>query len=116
MRDSNDGKARAKHSCYSGSKGRERRSSHLHVTVEKWASKKKQAAVSGVIEERADVKALISEAHFNLPSLGSQPWILCLQVWCPIVSESSGHNVLLTFGIQDTLSYKVLKKNAQKCG
>ena len=32
------------------------------------------------------------------------------QVLCPIVFASSGHCVLLQFGLQDTLSYKVLKK------
>ena len=33
-----------------------------------------------------------------------------LQVWCPFVSESSGHGVPLIFSIQDTLSYDVLEK------
>ena len=94
VRDSNDGKARAKDSCYSGSKGRQRRSSHLHVTVEKWASKEKQAAVSGVIEERADVKALISEAHFNLPSLVHNPGFCVCKC-----------GVLLFLNHRDTMSY-----------
>ena len=35
---------------------------------------------------------------------------LCfLQVWCPVVFALSSHCVLLRFGLQDTLSYKVLK-------
>ena len=54
--------------CYSGSNGRERTSGHLHAVVEKLASEEEQAAVSeGVIEEKAAVKALISDALFNLP-------------------------------------------------
>ena len=64
-----------------------------------------QAAVSsGVTEEKALVKALISEALFNLPSFVHNPVFCFLQMWCPIVSESSGHHVLSTFRILDTLS------------
>ena len=55
--------------CYSGSNKRERTSSYLHAIVEKWAFEEEQAAVSeGVIEEKAAVKALISDAHFSLLS------------------------------------------------
>ena len=28
-----------------------------------------------------------------------------LQVWCPTVTASPGHHILLKFGLQDTLSY-----------
>ena len=38
-----------------------------------------------------------------------------LQVWCPTVFASLGHRVQLKFGIQDTLSYKVLKKVQHCC-
>ena len=109
MRDSHDGEARTRDCCYSGSNGRERTSGHLHAVVEKWASEEDQAAVSeGVIEEKSTVKALISDAHFNLPSLVHNPGIFFyLQVWHPTVSEPSEHHVLSTFGIQDTLSCKV---------
>ena len=38
--------------------------------------------------------------------------ICFLQVWCPAVFASSGHRVRLKFGLQDTLSCKVIKKCA----
>ena len=73
-------------------------------------SEEEQVAVSeGVIEEKSTVKALISDAHFNLPSLVHNPGIFFyLQVWHPTVSEPSEHHVLSTFGIQDTVSCKVI--------
>ena len=58
---------------------------------------------------KAAVKALIRNAHFkfNLSSFVQNSGFCFLQVWCLIVSESSGHHVLLTFGIQDLSPYKV---------
>ena len=41
-------------------------------------------------------------------------WFCFLQVWCPVFA-SLGHRILLKFGLQDTLLYKVLKKNVQYC-
>ena len=81
-----------------------------------WASEEKPAAVSeGMIEEKAAIKALISDVHhFNLPSFVHDPGFCFLQLWCLIVSQLSGQHVLLTSGIQDTLSYKVLEKCATR--
>ena len=61
-------KHRTRDGCYSGSNGRERSSSYLLAIVKKWVSEQEQVAVpDGVIEEKAAVKALISDALFNLP-------------------------------------------------
>ena len=57
-------------------------------------SEEERAAVSeGVIKEKAAVKELISDALFNLPSLGHNFGFCFLLVWCRIVYESSGHHV-----------------------
>ena len=93
--------SRTRDSCYGGSSGRKRTSSHLHATVTKRVSEEKQAAASeGVIEfgkkkkkGTACIKALISNAHINLSSFVCNPGSCLLQVWCPIVFESSGHRV-----------------------
>ena len=83
------------------------------ATLIKWASKELQAAVSeGLVKGKAAVSALISYAHFNLPSFVHNSEFCFLQVRCPVVSESSGYHVRLTFRIQDTLSYRVLEKCA----
>ena len=93
--------SRTRDSCYGGSSGRKRTSSNLHAIVTKRVSEEEQAAASeGVIEfgkkkkkGTACIKALISDAHINLSSSVCNPEIFMLQVWCPIVFESSGHRV-----------------------
>ena len=61
------------------------------------------AAVPGLI---------VSDVNFNfscfVPNQGFS--FFGGQVWFPTVFASSGHCVLLKFGLQDTLSYKVLRK------
>ena len=61
------------------------------------------AAVSGII---------VSDVNFNFSCFVHNSGFCFLQVWCPTVFVSSGHHVLLNFGIQDTLSYNVLKQCA----
>ena len=58
------------------------------------------AAVSGLT---------VSDVNFNFSFFGHNHGFCFLQVWCPTVFASSGQYVLLKFGPQDTLSYKVLK-------
>ena len=68
MQDSHEGKARMKDGCYNRSSWKERMSGNLHANFKKWASEEEQAAVpKGVIEEKAAVKPVISDAHSNLP-------------------------------------------------
>ena len=59
----------------------------------------------------AGLGQIISDVNLNFPC--SQPQIFFfffLPIWYPIVFASSGHYALSQFGLQDTLSYKVLKK------
>ena len=61
------------------------------------------AAVPGLI---------ISDVNFNFSCFLHNSQFCFLQVWCPTgptVFASSGHCVLLKFGLQDTLSHKVIK-------
>ena len=65
VRDSRDSKARTRYGVYSGSSGREDEQPPLC-----------QAAVSeGVTEEKAALRALISDTHFNLPSFVHNPGV-----------------------------------------
>ena len=57
-------------------------------------------AVSGLI---------ISDVNFNFSCFIHNHIYCFLQVWCPVVFASSGQCILLKFGLQDTLSFKVLK-------
>ena len=52
----------------------------------------------------------VSDVNFNFSCLVHNHGFCFLKVWCPTVYASSGHSVLLTFGLQDTLSHKVIKK------
>ena len=71
---------------------------HLHAIVKQWAFKEEQTAVSsGVIEEKAAVKALISDPHFSMPSfVHTLGFVFCK---C---------SVLLFLNYQDTMSYQHL--------
>ena len=55
---------------------------------------------------------IVRDVNFNFSCFVHNHEFCFLQVWCPAVFASSGHRVLLKLGLQDTLSYKVLKKCA----
>ena len=61
------------------------------------------AAVPGLI---------VSDVNFNFSCFVHNNRFCFLQVWCSTAFASSGHNVLLKLGLQDTVSYKVTKNCA----
>ena len=63
------------------------------------------AAVPGLI---------VSDVNFNFSCSVHNHRFCFLEVWCPTVFVSLRH-VLSKFGIQDTLSCKVIKKKVQHC-
>ena len=46
---------------------------------------------------------IVSDVNFNFSCFVHNHGFCFLQVWCPTVFASSGHRVLLNFGLQDTL-------------
>ena len=86
----------------------ERMSSHLHAIVKKWATEDEPAAApEGMMKEKAAVKALISDAHFSLPSFVHNPkffvfsstnvashCFLIITTLCPVNIWYPGHFVL----------------------
>ena len=65
------------------------------------------AAVPGLIA---------SDVNFNFSCFVHNHGFCLLQVRCRTAFASSGYHVLLKFGLQDTLSHKVLKKCAKLRG
>ena len=66
---------------------------------------------------------IISDVNFNFPCFISNHGMGFMQNFCPAVFckflsygffASSGHRVLSTFGLQDTLSRKMLKKKKKR--
>ena len=55
---------------------------------------------------------VVIDANFNFSCFVHNHGFCFLQVWCHAVFVSSGHHVLLNFGLRDTSSYEVLKKCA----
>ena len=54
----------------------------------------------------------VSYVNFKISCLVHNNRFCFLQVWCPTVFARSGRCVMLNFGLQDTLSYEVVKKRA----
>ena len=52
---------------------------------------------------------IVSDVNFNFSCFGHNHGFCFLQVWRPTVFASTKRCVLLKFGLQDTLSYKVIK-------
>ena len=59
------------------------------------------AAVQGLI---------VNEVNFNFSCFVHNNGFCFLHIWFPTLLASSGRRVLLKFGLQNTSSYKVLKK------
>ena len=55
---------------------------------------------------------IVSYVNFTFSCFVHNHRFCFLQDWCPTVFASSGHRVLLEFGLQDTLSCKLIKKCA----
>ena len=64
------------------------------------------AAVPGLI---------VSHVNFEVSCSVHNHRFCFQQVWCPPDFASLGHSVLLKFGLQYNLSYKVIKKKVQHC-
>ena len=67
------------------------------------------ATVPGLI---VTLSLFVSDVNFNFYFFLHNRGFCFLQVWCPTGFASLGQRVLLKFGLQDTLSYKVMKKYA----
>ena len=55
---------------------------------------------------------IVSDVNFNFSCFVHHHVFCFLQVWCPAVFASLGLLVILKFDLQDTVSYKVIKKFA----